>query len=71
MVRDQIEKGQINGPRLIPSGNTLFLASSTPDAVRAEIRKLAQLGVRYTGEMLLTPVPGADAQRAGDPGSGP
>jgi len=58
MVRDQIEKGQLNGPRIIPSGNTLFLASSTPDAARNEIRKLAQLGVRYTGEMLLTPVPG-------------
>jgi imidazolonepropionase-like amidohydrolase len=57
-VRDQIEKGQINGPRLIPSGNTLFLANSSVDAVRAEIRKLGQLGVKYTGEMLLTPVPG-------------
>lgn len=60
-VRDQIEKGQINGPRIIPAGNTLLLANSTPDAVRAEIRKLAQLGVRYTGEMLLTPVPGPTA----------
>jgi imidazolonepropionase-like amidohydrolase len=57
-VRDQIEKGQINGPRIIPAGNTLFLANQTPDAVRADIRKLAALGVRYTGEMLLTPVPG-------------
>jgi imidazolonepropionase-like amidohydrolase len=61
MVRDQIEKGQINGPRIIASGNTLFLASSNPDAARNEIRKLAQLGVRYTGEMLLTPVPGPTA----------
>ncbi len=60
-VRDQIEKGQINGPRIIPSGNTLFLANSNPDAVRADIRKLSQLGVRYTGEMLLTPVPGPTA----------
>ncbi|HTQ35971.1 MAG TPA: amidohydrolase family protein [Steroidobacteraceae bacterium] len=57
-VREQIEKGQINGPRIIASGNILFLASQNPDAVRAEIRKLAQLGVKYTGEMLLTPVPG-------------
>ncbi len=57
-VRDQIDKGQINGPRLIPSGNTLFLANQKADAVRADIRKLATLGVRYTGEMLLTPVPG-------------
>jgi imidazolonepropionase-like amidohydrolase len=58
-VRDQIEKGEINGPRIIPSGNTAFLANGqTPDGVRADIRKLAQMGVHYTGEMLLTPVPG-------------
>jgi imidazolonepropionase-like amidohydrolase len=57
-VRDQIEKGEINGPRLIPSGNVLFLPAAKPDAMRAEIRKLAGLGVKYTGEALLTPVPG-------------
>lgn len=62
-VRDQIEKGEINGPRLIPSGNALFLAApnQTPDSMRAEIRRLGQLGVRYTGEILLTPVPGPTA----------
>ena len=60
-VRDQIEKGEINGPRLIPSGNVLFLANTAPDAARAEVRKLAQLGVKYTGEALLTPVPGPTA----------
>lgn len=57
-AHNQIEKGEINGPRLIPSGNVLFLANQTPDAMRAEIRKLAGLGVKYTGEALLTPVPG-------------
>jgi imidazolonepropionase-like amidohydrolase len=57
-VRDQIEKGQINGPRLIPSGNVVFLANQSPEAARADIRKLAALGVKYSGEMLLTPVPG-------------
>jgi imidazolonepropionase-like amidohydrolase len=59
-ARNQIEKGEINGPRLIPSGNVLFLPApnTTPDAMRAEIRKLAGLGVKYTGEALLTPVPG-------------
>lgn len=57
-AHEQIEKGEINGPRLIPSGNVLFLANQTPDAMRAEIRKLAGLGVKYTGEALLTPVPG-------------
>ena len=57
--------GQINGPRLIPSGNTAQLAKLTPDAARAEIRKLAQLGVQYTGEMLLTPVPGPECKGNG------
>jgi imidazolonepropionase-like amidohydrolase len=58
-VRDQIDKGEFVGPRLIPSGNVLFLAAGqTPDTVRADIRKLSELGVKYTGEMLLTPVPG-------------
>lgn len=60
-VRDQIEKGEFVGPRLIPAGNVAVLATQKPDAVRAEIRRLAQLGVRYTGEMLLTPVPGPTA----------
>jgi len=57
-VHNQIEKGEINGPRLIPSGNVVFLANQSPDAARADIRKLAALGVKYSGEMLLTPVPG-------------
>ena len=60
-VRDQIEKGEFVGPRLIPAGNVVFLAGQKPDAVRADIRKLASLGVKYTGEMLLTPVPGPTA----------
>jgi imidazolonepropionase-like amidohydrolase len=60
-LRNQIDKGEINGPRLIPSGNVVFLANQSPDAARADIRKLAQLGVKYTGEMLLTPVPGPTA----------
>ena len=57
-IRQQIEAGQMNGPRLIPSGTTGLLARLTPDDARAEIGKLAALGVAYTGEMLLTPLPG-------------
>src|SRR3984885_14228972 len=45
-LRDHIDKGVINGPRIIPSG-TLRLASNTPDAARAEIRKMAGLGVKF------------------------
>jgi imidazolonepropionase-like amidohydrolase len=60
-LRDRIEKGEINGPRIIPSGR-IALANSTPEAARAEIRRLAQLGVKYTGEIALTPVPGPTPQ---------
>src|SRR6185503_6350606 len=60
-LRDRIESGQINGPRIIPSG-VLQLNQHTPDSARAEIRKMAALGVKFTGEIALTPVPGPTAQ---------
>jgi imidazolonepropionase-like amidohydrolase len=60
-LRDRIDKGQINGPRIIPSG-VLRLAQHTPESARAEIRKMAAMGVKYTGEIALTPVPGPTAQ---------
>ena len=56
-LRDHIEKGQINGPRIIPSGS-LRLNNHTPETARAEIRKMAEMGVKFTGEISLTPVPG-------------
>src|SRR6266705_1097279 len=52
-----IEKGVINGPRIIPSGS-LRLNNNTPETARAEIRKMAGLGIRFTGEIGLTPIPG-------------
>jgi imidazolonepropionase-like amidohydrolase len=60
-LRDRIESGQINGPRIIPSG-VLRLNQHTPESARAEIRKMAALGVKFTGEIALTPVPGPTAQ---------
>ena len=57
-LRDRIDKGQINGPRIIPSGSLTRLPGSTPEIARAEIRKMAELGVKFTGEIALTPVPG-------------
>ena len=60
-LRDRIESGQINGPRIIPSG-ALRLNQHTPGSARAEIRKMAALGVKYTGEIALTPVPGPTDQ---------
>jgi len=56
-LRDHIEQGLINGPRIIPSGS-LRLANHTPESAREEIRKMAALGIKYTGEIALTPVPG-------------
>jgi imidazolonepropionase-like amidohydrolase len=60
-LRDHIEKGVIKGPRIIPSGR-LDLASGTPDAIRAEVRGLAALGVKFIGEQALTPKPGPTAK---------
>ena len=60
-LRDRIDTGQINGPRIIPSGQ-LRLNQHTPDSARAEIRKMAAMGVKFTGEIALTPVPGPTVQ---------
>ena len=56
-LRDHIDKGVINGPRIIPSGS-IRLANNTPDNARAEVRKMAEMGIKFTGEIALTPVPG-------------
>ena len=56
-LRDHIEKGLINGPRIIPSG-ALRLNNHTPETARDEIRKMAEMGIKFTGEIALTPVPG-------------
>ena len=60
-LRDRIESGQINGPRIIASAG-LRLAQHTPESARAEIRKMAAMGVKFTGEISLTPIPGPTAQ---------
>ena len=56
-LRDHIEKGLINGPRIIPSGS-LRLNNQTKETARAEIRKMADMGIKFTGEIALTPIPG-------------
>ncbi|HET9267113.1 MAG TPA: amidohydrolase family protein [Vicinamibacterales bacterium] len=60
-LRDRIESGQINGPRILPSGQ-IRLNQHTAESARAEIRKMAAMGVKFTGEIALTPVPGPTAQ---------
>jgi len=57
-LRDHIEKGLINGPRIIPSGSFLRLNQNTPETAREAVRKMAALGIKFTGEIALTPVPG-------------
>jgi imidazolonepropionase-like amidohydrolase len=56
-LRDHIDKGLINGPRVIPSGS-LRLPNNTPESARAEVKKMAAMGIKFTGEIALTPVPG-------------
>ena len=60
-LRDHIESGLINGPRIIPSG-ALRLNNQTPETARAEIRKMAAIGIKFTGEIALTPEPEPTAQ---------
>ena len=60
-LKDHIDKGVINGPRIIPSAR-IALANNTPEMARAQIRTMAGMGIRFTGEILLTPVPGPTAQ---------
>jgi imidazolonepropionase-like amidohydrolase len=62
-LRDHIEKGlpdgtRINGPRIIPSGTLRLTNQQTPETAREEIRKMAAMGIKFTGEIALTPVPG-------------
>jgi imidazolonepropionase-like amidohydrolase len=55
MLRDHIESGMINGPRIIPSGAVGL--RQTPAEARAAVQALAARGVKYTGEIGLTPEP--------------
>ena len=59
-LRDHIESGTINGPRIIPSERVNLRA--TPDEARAAIRAMAAKGITHTGEIALTPVPGPTAE---------
>jgi imidazolonepropionase-like amidohydrolase len=55
-LRDHIESGMINGPRIIPSERINL--RGTPDEARAAIRAMAAKGIKHTGEIALTPLPG-------------
>jgi imidazolonepropionase-like amidohydrolase len=51
----KVESGEYNGPRIIPSG-TIALRQ-TPLEARMAVQVLAQMGVKHTGEIGLTPEP--------------
>src|SRR5579863_5180831 len=55
-LRDHIESGMINGPRIIPSERINL--KGTPEEARAAIRAMAAKGIKNTGEIALTPEPG-------------
>ena len=59
-LRDRIDAGMINGPRIIPSERVNL--RSTPDEARAAIRAMAAKGIKHTGEIGLTPEPGPTPQ---------
>ena len=63
-LRDHIDKGVINGPRIIPSG-AVRLNNGTPEAARAEMRKMAEMGVKFTGEICADSRSRADRERIG------
>src|SRR4029453_11483539 len=49
-LKKRIDSGQLTGPRIIPSG-PLNLNNATPDMAREGIRKLASMGIKFTGEI--------------------
>src|SRR6266540_719129 len=61
-LRDHIDKGVINGPRIIPSGR-VTINNTTPEKARAEIRAMAAMSIKHTGEIGLTPEPGPPADQ--------
>ncbi len=59
-LRDHIESGMINGPRVLPSERINL--KGTPEEARAAIRAMAAKGIKHTGEIALTPEPGPTEQ---------
>ena len=55
-LRDRIDKGEFIGPRIIASGQINI--RQTPAEARAAVQALAAKGIKHTGEIALTPVPG-------------
>jgi imidazolonepropionase-like amidohydrolase len=54
-LRDKVDKGEYNGPRIIPSERVPL--RQTPAEARAQIQAMAAKGIRHTAEIGLTPEP--------------
>lgn len=54
-LRDKIDKGEYNGPRIIPSERVNL--RQTPTEARAAIQAMVAKGIKYTAEIGLTPEP--------------
>jgi imidazolonepropionase-like amidohydrolase len=54
-LRDKIDKGEYNGPRIIPSERVNL--RQTPAEARAAIQAMAAKGIKHTAEIALTPEP--------------
>lgn len=59
ILRDQIESGAMNGPRLVVSGPVNVRMGA--DVARRQVDELAAKGVKWSGEIALTPEPGPSA----------
>jgi imidazolonepropionase-like amidohydrolase len=55
-LKKRVDSGELKGPRIIASG-TINLSTSTPEQARAEIRRLAGLGIKFIGEEVIDPKP--------------
>jgi imidazolonepropionase-like amidohydrolase len=48
-LKEKVDSGELQGPRIIASGQ-VSLTNLTPDQARAEVRRLAGLGIKFIGE---------------------
>jgi imidazolonepropionase-like amidohydrolase len=56
-LKQHIDSGMIKGPRIIPSGSANI--NMTPERAREDVRKIAAAGLKWTGEISVTPKPNA------------
>ena len=60
-LKRRIDSGQLKGPRVIPAAQ-VNLNTGTPEQARAELRRVAALGIRFIGEETINPKPPTPTQ---------